>query len=48
MSKTLSRRSFLKVTSAGGALIIGASLPGLGGISTVEAAGSFEPGEGVT
>jgi len=43
MSKTLSRRSFLKVGSAGGALILGASLPGLRGISRVEAAGSFEP-----
>jgi len=43
MSKTLSRRSFLMVSSAGGALIIGATLPGLRGFSTVEAAGTFEP-----
>jgi isoquinoline 1-oxidoreductase subunit beta len=43
MSKTLSRRGFLKVSSAGGVLILGAALPGLRGISSVAAAGSFEP-----
>ena len=43
MSKTLNRRSFLKVSATGGALMIGAYLPGFGSLSTAEAAGTFEP-----
>src|SRR5215831_19102240 len=43
MSKTLNRRSFLKVTAAGGALIVGGYIPGLQDTSTVEAASVFEP-----
>lgn len=43
MSKTLNRRTFLKIGSAGGALVIGGFIPGLREISTAEAAGVFEP-----
>src|SRR6516165_698061 len=43
MSKTLNRRSFLKVTAAGGALIVGGYIPGLHEPGTVEAAAVFEP-----
>src|SRR5262249_29941148 len=41
MAKTLDRRSFLKVSAAGGAFLIGTYVPVLRE-STVEAAGSFE------
>src|SRR5215831_5581863 len=43
MSKTLNRRSFLKVTAAGGALIVGGYIPGLQDPGTVDAAAVFEP-----
>jgi len=43
MMKILNRRSFLKVSATGGALLVGAYLPGLRGTGTAEAAGSFEP-----
>jgi len=43
MSKTLSRRTFLRVSAAGGALVIGGYVPGLRHAGLVEAAGSFEP-----
>src|ERR1051325_601833 len=43
MSKTLTRRTFLKVTAAGGAFLVGGYVPGLRGGNTVEAAGAFEP-----
>jgi isoquinoline 1-oxidoreductase beta subunit len=43
MSKTLNRRSFLKVSAAGGALLVGAYVPGLREAGTVHAAGTFEP-----
>src|SRR5215470_12090159 len=43
MSKILNRRSFLKVTAAGGALIVGGYIPGLQEPGTVEAAAVFEP-----
>src|SRR5215472_8511130 len=43
MSKTLNRRNFLKVTAAGGALIVGGYIPGLQDPDTVEAAAVFEP-----
>src|SRR5689334_1412340 len=43
MTKSLSRRTFLKTaTAAGGGLMIGAYLP-LRGAAAVNAAGSFEP-----
>jgi isoquinoline 1-oxidoreductase beta subunit len=42
MTKTLSRRTFLKVSAAGGALLVGGYLPGLRE-GTAEAAGLFEP-----
>src|SRR5215831_1238206 len=42
-TKTLNRRTFLKVGAAGGALLIGGYVPGLRESSTVEAAGVFEP-----
>jgi isoquinoline 1-oxidoreductase beta subunit len=41
MASTLSRRTFLKVSAASGALIIGGYIPGLN--ETARAAGSFEP-----
>ena len=41
MASTLSRRTFLKVSAAGGALVISGYIPGLN--DTAEAAGSFEP-----
>ncbi len=43
MSKTLTRRTFLQVSAAGGALLVGGYIPGLREISTAEAAGVFEP-----
>jgi isoquinoline 1-oxidoreductase beta subunit len=43
MTKTLNRRSFLKVSAAGGALLVGAYVPGLRQGGTVHAAGTFEP-----
>jgi isoquinoline 1-oxidoreductase beta subunit len=44
MSATLSRRSFLKVSATGGAVLFGVCIPGLRGGSTLEAAnGVFEP-----
>src|SRR5262245_16298299 len=42
MANNLSRRTFLKVSAAGGAMIVGGYLPGLR-TGTAEAAGSFEP-----
>src|SRR5215471_443830 len=42
-TKTLNRRTFLKVSAAGGAFLIGGYVPGLRESSTVEAAGVFEP-----
>ena len=42
MSKTLNRRTFLRVTAAGGALLVGGYVPGLRE-TTAEAAGLFEP-----
>jgi isoquinoline 1-oxidoreductase beta subunit len=43
MEKRLTRRSFLKVTATGGALLIGGAIPGLRGAFTARAAGTFEP-----
>src|SRR5215469_2809859 len=43
MANILSRRTFLKVSAAGGAMIVGGYMPGLRGTGTAEAAGSFEP-----
>ena len=43
MSKTLNRRTFLRVTAAGGAFLVGGYVPGLRESSTAEAAGVFEP-----
>jgi isoquinoline 1-oxidoreductase subunit beta len=43
MSKTLNRRSFLKVSAAGGAILIGGYVPGLRESRTAAAAGVFEP-----
>src|SRR5438093_1947353 len=43
MTKTLTRRTFLKVSATGGALLVGGYLPGLREGSTVEAAGVLEP-----
>src|SRR2546425_5136864 len=43
MTKTLTRRTFLKVSGAGGALLIGGYLPGLRENGTAEAAGVLEP-----
>ena len=43
MEKTLTRRSFLKVSATGGALLIGGTIPGLRGAFTTSAAGTFEP-----
>jgi len=42
-TKTVTRRTFLKATAAGGALLISGYLPGLRETGTAEAAGSFEP-----
>jgi isoquinoline 1-oxidoreductase subunit beta len=43
MKAALNRRSFLKVTAGGGALLISGYIPGLREQSTSEAAGTFEP-----
>src|SRR5216117_4003065 len=43
MTKTLTRRTFLRVSAAGGALLVGGYLPGLRETSTAAAAGLFEP-----
>jgi isoquinoline 1-oxidoreductase beta subunit len=43
MSKTLNRRTFLRVSAAGGALLVGGYVPGLRESATAEAAGLFEP-----
>ncbi len=43
MVKNLNRRTFLKVSVAGGALIVGGYLPGLRDSGAAEAAGLFEP-----
>jgi isoquinoline 1-oxidoreductase subunit beta len=43
MKSTLNRRTFLKVSAAGGALIVGGYLPGFQNGGTAEAAGLFEP-----
>ena len=43
MSKTLTRRTFLQVSAAGGALLVGGYVPGLRETGTAEAAGVFEP-----
>src|SRR5215469_445170 len=43
MANILSRRTFLKVSAAGGAMIVGGYMPGLRETGTAEAAGSFEP-----
>src|SRR5438093_6648023 len=43
MTKTLTRRTFLKVSAAGGALLVGGYLPGLRQTSTGTAAGVLEP-----
>jgi isoquinoline 1-oxidoreductase beta subunit len=43
MTKTLTRRTFLKVSAAGSAFLIGGYLPGLRESGTAEAASTFEP-----
>src|SRR5207244_5120944 len=43
MKNTLNRRTFLKVSAAGGALLVGGYLPELRDSSTADAAGVFEP-----
>src|SRR5213594_1892805 len=43
MTKTLTRRTFLKASAAGGALLVGGYLPGLRETSTATAAGVLEP-----
>src|SRR5215472_1182800 len=43
MANILNRRTFLKVSAAGGAMLVGGYLPGLRETGTAEAAGSFEP-----
>ena len=43
MANILSRRFFLKVSAAGGAMIVSGYLPGLRETGTAQAAGSFEP-----
>src|ERR1700752_1320265 len=43
MAKTLNRRIFLKVSAAGGALLVGGYIPGLREAGTAEAASVFEP-----
>ena len=42
MTKTLNRRTFLKVSAAGGALLVGGYVPGLREGGTAEAAAVFE------
>jgi isoquinoline 1-oxidoreductase subunit beta len=43
MAKVLTRRTFLKVSATGGALVISGYIPGLRRGATAEAAGVFEP-----
>jgi isoquinoline 1-oxidoreductase subunit beta len=43
MANILNRRCFLKVSAAGGAMLVAGYLPGLRETGTAEAAGSFEP-----
>src|SRR2546425_4273532 len=43
MTKILTRRTFLKVSATGGALLVGGYLPGLRETGTAEAAAVFEP-----
>jgi isoquinoline 1-oxidoreductase beta subunit len=43
MAKTLSRRTFLKVSAAGGALLVGGYLPGPRNIDAAAATSHFEP-----
>src|SRR5436309_11936138 len=43
MTKTLTRRTFLKVSAAGGAFLVGGYVPGLRESATAEAAGVLEP-----
>src|ERR1041385_5899334 len=43
MTKTLTRRTFLKVSAAGGAFLIGGYVPGLRESGIAEAASTFEP-----
>ena len=43
MTKILTRRTFLKVSATGGALLVGGYLPGLRETGTAEAAGVLEP-----
>src|SRR5438270_6158882 len=43
MTDILSRRTFLKVSASGGALLVGGYLPGLRETGTAEAASVFEP-----
>src|SRR6266536_5443867 len=43
MAKTLNRRTFLKVSATGGALLVGGYLPGLRDACTARAASQFEP-----
>src|SRR5215472_5726013 len=43
MAKTFTRRTFLRVSASGGALLIGGYLPGLRDTTDAEAAGIFEP-----
>ena len=43
MNKTLDRRHFLKVTAAGGAMLVGAYVPGLRSAVAAQSAGPFQP-----
>src|SRR5215831_21377357 len=43
MANILNRRCFLKVSAAGGAMLVAGYVPGLRETGTAEAAGSFEP-----
>ena len=42
-AKTLNRRTFLRVSAAGGAFLVGGYLPGLREAGVAQAAGVFEP-----